>query len=132
MQLLQQAVRDQTAVVMGYVDPAGVATQRVVSPISVPGDQLVAFGPHRAGCGITRRIAYIRGVGRQRLMARPADSMYCGKQRLQMPSRSASIHTIKGRADRARSVTGLEASDEASVCDAKQPKGMVNVLPCTQ
>jgi predicted DNA-binding transcriptional regulator YafY len=41
--LLAQAVRDQSAVVMGYVDPAGVATQRVVSPISVRGGQLVAF-----------------------------------------------------------------------------------------
>ena len=30
---------------MGYVDPAGVATQRVVSPISVRGGQLVAFDP---------------------------------------------------------------------------------------
>jgi Helicase conserved C-terminal domain len=43
--LLQQAVRDQTSVVMGYVDPAGVATQRVVSPISVRGGQLMAFDP---------------------------------------------------------------------------------------
>ncbi|MBV9514494.1 MAG: helicase-associated domain-containing protein [Mycobacteriaceae bacterium] len=43
--LLQQAVRDQTSVVMGYVDPAGVATQRVVSPISVRGGQLIAFDP---------------------------------------------------------------------------------------
>jgi hypothetical protein len=43
--LLQQAVREQSAVVMGYVDPAGVATQRVVSPISVRGGQLVAFDP---------------------------------------------------------------------------------------
>ena len=43
--LLQQAVRDQTSVVMGYVDPAGVATQRVVAPISVRGGQLMAFDP---------------------------------------------------------------------------------------
>ena len=43
--LLQQAVRDQASVVMGYVDPAGVATQRVVSPISVRGGQLMAFDP---------------------------------------------------------------------------------------
>ncbi|MFZ0835803.1 MAG: WYL domain-containing protein, partial [Mycobacterium sp.] len=43
--LLQQAVREQSAVVMGYVDPAGVATQRVVSPISVRAGQLVAFDP---------------------------------------------------------------------------------------
>jgi hypothetical protein len=41
--LLQQAVREQTSVIMGYVDQAGVATQRVVSPISVRGGQLVAF-----------------------------------------------------------------------------------------
>jgi hypothetical protein len=43
--LLQQAVRDQASVVMGYVDPAGVATQRVVAPVSVRGGQLVAFDP---------------------------------------------------------------------------------------
>ncbi|HUO38614.1 MAG TPA: helicase-associated domain-containing protein [Mycobacterium sp.] len=43
--LLHQAVRDQTSVVMGYVDPAGIATQRVVSPISVRGGQLMAFDP---------------------------------------------------------------------------------------
>jgi predicted DNA-binding transcriptional regulator YafY len=43
--LLQQAVRDQTSVLMGYVDPAGVATQRMVAPISVRGGQLVAFDP---------------------------------------------------------------------------------------
>jgi predicted DNA-binding transcriptional regulator YafY len=43
--LLQQAVRDQTSVVMGYVDAAGVATQRVVDPISVRGGQLMAFDP---------------------------------------------------------------------------------------
>jgi hypothetical protein len=43
--LLQQAVREQASVMMGYVDPAGVATQRVVSPISVRGGQLVAFDP---------------------------------------------------------------------------------------
>ena len=43
--LLQQAVRDQVSVVMGYIDPAGVATQRVVTPISVRGGQLVAFDP---------------------------------------------------------------------------------------
>ncbi|GFG74761.1 helicase-associated domain-containing protein [Mycobacterium botniense] len=41
--LLQRAVRQQSTVVIGYVDAAGVATQRVVSPISVHGGQLVAF-----------------------------------------------------------------------------------------
>lgn len=43
MALLQQAVRDAATVVIGYVDPAGVATQRIVSPITVRGGQLVAF-----------------------------------------------------------------------------------------
>lgn len=43
--LLQQAVRDQISVIMGYVDPAGVATHRVVTPISVRGGQLIAFDP---------------------------------------------------------------------------------------
>ena len=43
--LFQQAVRDQTSVVIGYVDPAGVATQRVVAPISVRSGQLMAFDP---------------------------------------------------------------------------------------
>ncbi|BBU21375.1 helicase-associated domain-containing protein [Mycobacterium xenopi] len=43
MALLQQAVRDAATVVIGYVDAAGVATQRVVSPITLRGGQLVAF-----------------------------------------------------------------------------------------
>ncbi|MBV8929833.1 MAG: DNA-binding protein, partial [Mycobacteriaceae bacterium] len=43
--LLQQAAREQTSVVMGYVDPAGVATQRVVAPVAIRGGQLVAFDP---------------------------------------------------------------------------------------
>jgi hypothetical protein len=43
--LLQQAAIRQSSVVIGYVDPAGVATQRVVSPISVRGGQLTAFDP---------------------------------------------------------------------------------------
>ncbi|CRZ18757.1 helicase-associated domain-containing protein [Mycolicibacterium neworleansense] len=42
---LQDAAINQTAVVIGYVDPAGVATQRVVSPINVRGGQLTAFDP---------------------------------------------------------------------------------------
>lgn len=41
--LLQQAALQQASVVIGYVDAAGVATQRVVSPISVRGGQLMAF-----------------------------------------------------------------------------------------
>ena len=43
--LLQEAAREQTNVVIGYVDPAGVATQRVVAPVSVRGGQLIAFDP---------------------------------------------------------------------------------------
>ncbi|WP_102145243.1 helicase-associated domain-containing protein [Mycobacterium hubeiense] len=42
---LQQAVHRDTPVVIGYVDAAGVATQRVVAPISVRGGQLTAFDP---------------------------------------------------------------------------------------
>jgi Helicase conserved C-terminal domain len=43
MSLLQRAAQQQESVVIGYVDAAGVATQRVVSPITVVGGQLVAF-----------------------------------------------------------------------------------------
>jgi hypothetical protein len=43
MSLLQRAAQRQDTVVIGYVDAAGVATQRVVSPITVAGAQLVAF-----------------------------------------------------------------------------------------
>jgi Helicase conserved C-terminal domain len=43
MSLLQHAAQRQDTVVIGYVDAAGVATQRVVSPITVAGGQLVAF-----------------------------------------------------------------------------------------
>ena len=42
---LQQAAHRQTSVVIGYVDPAGVATQRVVAPINVRGGQLTAYDP---------------------------------------------------------------------------------------
>ncbi|MFZ0904126.1 MAG: helicase-associated domain-containing protein [Mycobacterium sp.] len=43
MSLLQRAALRQDTVVIGYVDASGVATQRVVSPITVAGGQLVAF-----------------------------------------------------------------------------------------
>ena len=43
MSLLQRAARQQDTVLIHYVDAAGVATQRVVSPITVAGGQLVAF-----------------------------------------------------------------------------------------
>jgi hypothetical protein len=43
MSLLQRAVREEATLVIGYLDAAGVATQRVVSPIAIRGGQLVAF-----------------------------------------------------------------------------------------
>ena len=45
MAQLQSAAHQQTSVVIGYVDPAGVATQRVVAPINVRGGTLTAFDP---------------------------------------------------------------------------------------
>lgn len=42
---LQDAAINQTSVVIGYVDPAGIATQRVVAPINVRGGQLTAYDP---------------------------------------------------------------------------------------
>jgi hypothetical protein len=42
---LQEAALKQTSVVIGYVDPAGVATQRVVAPVNVRGGQLTAYDP---------------------------------------------------------------------------------------
>ncbi|MEE6175064.1 helicase-associated domain-containing protein [Mycobacterium sp. 050134] len=43
MSLLQRAAREQDTLVIGYLDAAGVATQRVVAPVTVRGGQLVAF-----------------------------------------------------------------------------------------
>jgi predicted DNA-binding transcriptional regulator YafY len=43
MSLLQRAAQDGDTVVINYVDAAGVATQRVVTPVAVVGGQLVAF-----------------------------------------------------------------------------------------
>ncbi|HYB81684.1 MAG TPA: helicase-associated domain-containing protein [Mycobacterium sp.] len=43
MSLLQRADKEQDTLVIGYLDAAGVATQRVVSPITIRGGQLVAF-----------------------------------------------------------------------------------------
>ncbi|MGY4710985.1 helicase-associated domain-containing protein [Mycolicibacterium sp. CBM1] len=45
MALLQQAAIEHTDVVIGYVDAAGVATQRVVRPLMVNGGQLMAWDP---------------------------------------------------------------------------------------
>ncbi|AKK29337.1 helicase-associated domain-containing protein [Mycobacterium sp. EPa45] len=45
MALLQQAAMEQKDVVLGYVDAAGVATQRVVRPLTVSGGQLMAWDP---------------------------------------------------------------------------------------
>ena len=42
---LREAIEQRSSVVIGYVDPAGVATQRVVAPINVRGGQLTAFDP---------------------------------------------------------------------------------------
>lgn len=42
---LQHAAHHQESVVIGYVDPAGVATQRVVAPINIRGGQLTAYDP---------------------------------------------------------------------------------------
>jgi hypothetical protein len=42
---LQDAAHHQASVVIGYVDPAGVATQRVVAPINIRGGQLTAYDP---------------------------------------------------------------------------------------
>ncbi|MCK0172651.1 helicase-associated domain-containing protein [Mycolicibacterium sp. F2034L] len=42
---LQEAAKRQASVVIGYVDPAGVATQRVVAPVNVRGGQLTAYDP---------------------------------------------------------------------------------------
>ncbi len=41
--LLQQAAMQQTTVLLGYTDAAGVSTQRKVAPINVRGGQLIAF-----------------------------------------------------------------------------------------
>jgi hypothetical protein len=43
MSLLQRAIKDRTTLVIGYLDAAGVATQRVISPILLRGGQLMAF-----------------------------------------------------------------------------------------
>ena len=45
MALLHQAAMEQKEVVIGYVDAAGVATQRVVRPLTVSGGQLLAWDP---------------------------------------------------------------------------------------
>ncbi|MCH9735221.1 MAG: helicase-associated domain-containing protein [Actinomycetia bacterium] len=43
MSELQHAARHQESVLIGYVDPAGLATQRMVAPINVRGGQLTAY-----------------------------------------------------------------------------------------
>jgi Helicase conserved C-terminal domain len=43
MSLLQDAAKKQDTLVIGYLDAAGVASQRMVSPITIRGGQLVAF-----------------------------------------------------------------------------------------
>ncbi|MFZ2174703.1 MAG: helicase-associated domain-containing protein [Rhodococcus sp. (in: high G+C Gram-positive bacteria)] len=43
--LLHSAARDRTSVSIGYVDAQGVATHRIVDPVSVGGGQLDAYDP---------------------------------------------------------------------------------------
>ncbi|GBG40318.1 helicase-associated domain-containing protein [Mycobacterium montefiorense] len=43
MSLLAEAAKNQDTLVIGYLDAAGVASQRMVSPITIRGGQLVAF-----------------------------------------------------------------------------------------
>lgn len=57
MSLLQRATREEATLVIGYLDAAGVATQRVVSPIAIRGGQLVAFD---SGSGRLRDFAVHR------------------------------------------------------------------------
>lgn len=57
MALLQRAARDQETVLIGYLDAAGVATQRVVSPIIIRGGQLTAYD---SGSGRLREFAIHR------------------------------------------------------------------------
>lgn len=45
IEALQRAAYQKDAVVIGYVDAAGVATQRVVAPVQVRGGQLTAYDP---------------------------------------------------------------------------------------
>lgn len=45
MAQLHGAAHRQESVVIGYVDPAGVASQRVVAPINIRGGQLTAYDP---------------------------------------------------------------------------------------
>ncbi len=45
MALLHQAAVHGKTVLMGYIDAAGVATQRVVTPVSLHGGHLMAFDP---------------------------------------------------------------------------------------
>jgi hypothetical protein len=43
MAILQEAAKNQDTLLIGYLDAAGVASQRMISPIAVRGGQLVAF-----------------------------------------------------------------------------------------
>ena len=57
MSLLQRAAKEQDTLVIGYLDAAGVASQRVVSPITIRGGQLVAYD---SGSGRLRDFAIHR------------------------------------------------------------------------
>ena len=67
-QLQQAAPWQQDSVVIGYVDPAGVATQRVVAPINVRGGQLTAYDPASGRVARLRHPPrHVGGVGRRSL-----------------------------------------------------------------
>ena len=55
--LLNAAARERTSVTIGYVDAQGVATHRIVDPVSVGGGQLDAFDP---ASGAVRRFTLHR------------------------------------------------------------------------
>ncbi|BBY25912.1 hypothetical protein MSEDJ_00080 [Mycolicibacterium sediminis] len=54
--------------VIGYVDPAGVATQRVVAPINVRGGTLTAFDPAAGRARVRNPPRDVRRVGRLAIM----------------------------------------------------------------
>ena len=74
---LQEAARLQNSVVIGYVDPAGVATQRVVAPINVRGGQLTAYDPgDRPGPRLRHPPRHVGGVGRRRTVTNGCDDLH--------------------------------------------------------
>jgi len=68
MSLLQHAAREQDTLLIGYLDPAGVATQRMVSPITVKGGQLVASIRLWTACATSHPPHHVGGVGARTIM----------------------------------------------------------------